>query len=101
MDENALRWLMNTEEGRQVILGILELAGVYRTDVSAEKNTNAYFAGRRSIGTDILQEIRNLKRSGETEDGLALEYRMIREDQERRERASREEKAKWENILDD
>lgn len=101
MDENALRWLMNTEEGRQVILGILELAGVYRTDVSADKNTNAYFAGRRSIGTDILQEIRNLKRSGETEDGLALEYRMLREDKDRRERTAKEEKEKWENILDD
>ena len=93
MDPNALRWVMNTEEGRQVVFGILELAGADRTDYSAEKNTNLYLAGRRSIGTDILQEVRSLKRGGTTsEDGLALEYRMLREEKERVERAEREAK---------
>ena len=95
MDENALRWLMNTEEGRQVVFGILELTGAYRTDFSAEENTNLYLAGRRSIGTDLLQEIRRLEREGTVnEDGLALEYRMLREAKERAERAKREAEEK-------
>lgn len=99
MDEEALRRMMSTEEGRQVIFDILELAGVYRTDRSEERNTNQYLAGRRSIGTDILQEIRNLKRSGVEEDGLALEYRMLREEKERTERASQRAKEEWDNFL--
>jgi hypothetical protein len=95
MDENALRWLMNTEEGRQVVFGILELAGVYRTDFSSDENTNLYLAGRRSIGTDLLQEIRRLEQEGTVnEDGLALEYRMLREAKERAERAKREAEEK-------
>ena len=93
MDKTVLRWMMTTEEGRQAMLGILELTGVYRTDYSDGENTNMLLAGRRSVGTDLLQEIRNLEREA-GEDGLSLEYRMLREAKERSERAKREAEGK-------
>lgn len=86
MEEKSLRWLMAHEEGRQAMLGILELTGVYRTDVSEWETTNMVHVGRRSVGSDLLCEIRSLEREA-GEDGLSLEYRMLREEQERQRRA--------------
>lgn len=91
MDKTTLRWLMTTREGREAMLGVLELTGVYRTDFSDGENTNMLLTGRRSVGTDLLQEIRSLEREA-GEDGLSLEYRMLREDQERQQRAVKNEK---------
>ncbi|MBQ8920320.1 MAG: hypothetical protein IJ056_09480 [Acidaminococcaceae bacterium] len=91
MDETALRWLMDHEEGRQAMLEVLELTGVYRTDSSDGANTNMLLIGRRSVGSDLLQKIRSLGRKA-GEDGLSLEYRMLREEKERMERAVRKEK---------
>ncbi|MBR4908811.1 MAG: hypothetical protein IKZ43_07360 [Acidaminococcaceae bacterium] len=91
MDKTTLRWLMTTREGREAMLGVLDLTGVYRTDFSDGENTNMLLTGRRSVGTDLLQEIRSLERE-DGEDGLSLEYRMLREDQERQRRAVEKEK---------
>lgn len=87
MDKRTLRWLMITQEGRQAMLDVLELTGVYRTEYSDDENTNMLLAGRRSVGTDLLQEIRSLEREA-GEDGLSLEYRMLREEKERQHRAN-------------
>ena len=86
MEEKSLRWMMGSQEGRKVMLDILELTGVYRTDTNDWENTNMVLVGRRSVGSDLLREIRSLEREA-GEDGLSLEYRMLREEQERQRRA--------------
>lgn len=97
MDIEKLRAVMSTEDGRQAIHDILTLTGVYST-YYGESVTNMVLVGRRTIGTEILQHIRNIKKVGEAEDGLALEYRMLREAQERQERETEAAKKAWENF---
>ena len=88
MDKDILRWLMGCPEGRMAMMCVLAMTGVYRTDYSDAEKTNMLLAGRRSIGTDLLAEIRSLEReSRDGEDGLAMEYQMLREEEDRRRRA--------------
>lgn len=70
-----LTWLMNMPDGREFVYSILNAAGVNRPNyVVAATNYMAYEVGRRSLGDELLQHLRN-----DVEDGFKLEMLMRQE----------------------
>ena len=80
MNEEILAWQISTEKGRQFVAEILDLAGAGALGGTGNYATDFYTQGRRSVGEDILRFIRQM----ENEDGLAAEYKMMREHKKRK-----------------
>jgi len=83
MDADNLAWQMSTEKGRQFVAELLDLCGAGALGGTGNYATDFYSLGRRSVGEDILRMIRSVEAVGT--DGLALEYKMLREHKKRKE----------------
>ena len=63
---------MATEEGREFIFELLEATGANKcSGITINSNIVAYTIGRRSIGEELLEVLRN-----DIDDGLKLELLM-------------------------
>jgi hypothetical protein len=83
MDEDNLLWIMTTEQGRQFVAELLDLCGAGALGGTGNYAQDFFSMGRRSVGEDLLRIIRSIE-AVET-DGLALEYKMLREHKNRNE----------------
>jgi len=81
MTEEILNWQMSTEKGRQFVAEVLDLCGAGALGGTGNYAHDFYSLGRRAVGEDILNLVRDLSIS----DGLALEYQMLREHKKRME----------------
>ena len=81
--------VMKTYDGRQFVFELLEMTGAERNDYSFSEIPDKILAGQRSIGLEILNQLRSLP-SVDCRDGLLLEYNMR---QEARQRQRIEDKA--------
>lgn len=81
MTDELIAWQMSTTKGREFVAVLLGLTGAGALGGTGNYATDFYSLGRRSVGEDILRFIRGM----ETEDGLALEYKMMREQKQREE----------------
>ena len=79
MDIDALTNVMGTEDGRHVIADILDLCGTSSHYTTGNDRKDAFFNGRRSVGDELRNWVRSIKAKTPSEDGLALEYTMLRE----------------------
>ena len=83
MDLENLQWVMSTERGRKFVAEVLNLCGAGPLSGTGESTTDFYLFGRRSVGEDLMRFVRMIESDGEN-DGLALEYIMLREELKRR-----------------
>ena len=54
--ENDFKWLMGHEQGRRIVWGILDLAGVFRSSYTGDAET-FFREGQRNIGLILLAQI--------------------------------------------
>lgn len=80
-----LTWLMNMPDGRELIFCILQAAGVNHPNYVVAPNYMTYELGRRSLGDELLQRLRN-----DVDDGLRLEM-LMRQEARARPKEKREE----------
>ena len=85
MDIENVSWVMTTEQGRQFVAELLDLCGVGAYGSTNDYAQNWYGMGRRSVGEDLLRIIRRIPAESTQNDGLALEYAMLREHKRRKE----------------
>lgn len=85
MDLDTLENIMRRPEGRRFVLEVLALCGVDQHYTTGNGREDIFANGRRSVGDEILRNIRRIESASESEDGLALEYTMRREHQRRME----------------
>lgn len=86
MDVDNLAWIMSTGQGRQFVAEVLDLCGAGPLGGAGNFAQDFYSFGRRSVGEDLLRTIRRIEATGgKNSDGLALEYAMLREHQQRKE----------------
>jgi len=71
--DELMKAIMQREDGRAFICFIMELTGAYSCSYTDEPISNAIQMGRRSIGLDLLNMLRN------TDNGLESEFLMLRE----------------------
>lgn len=73
--KELLAHIMATEEGREFIFELLEATGANKYGgITLNSNIVAYTIGRRSIGEELLEVLRN-----DIDDGLKLELLMRQE----------------------
>lgn len=53
-----LAWVLSTRQGRRFVARLLELSGVERAVFNANGSTMTHAEGRRSIGIELLAELR-------------------------------------------
>ena len=58
MTSNDLKYLCCSIEGRSVLYNIIDNSGVFRDTFDSDPITHAYNAGRRSIGVNLLDQIK-------------------------------------------
>jgi histidinol-phosphate transaminase len=85
MDLDTLENIMRRPEGRRFVLEVLDLCCVNQHYTTGNGREDIFANGRRSVGDEILRNIRRIESASESEDGLALEYTMRREHQRRME----------------
>lgn len=85
MDVENVAWLMSTENGRQFVAELLDLCGAGAYGAFGNYSQDWYTIGRRSVGEDLLRIIRSIPAENTQNDGLALEYAMLREHKRRNE----------------
>lgn len=85
MDLDTLENIMRRPEGRRFVLEVLDLCSVDQHYTTGNGREDIFANGRRSVGDEILRNIRRIESASESEDGLALEYTMRREHQRRME----------------
>lgn len=85
MDFAALEHVMRHYDGRRFVSEVLALCGVDQHYTSGNVNEDAFASGRRFVGEEILRHIRRIESVSESDDGLALEYKMRREQKRRME----------------
>ena len=83
MDLDTLENIMRRPEGRRFVLEVLDLCSVDQHYTTGNEREDIFANGRRSVGDEILRCIRRIKSGNESEDGLALEYLMMREQKRR------------------
>ena len=83
MDDDNLLWIMTTEKGRQFVAELLDICGAGALGGTGNYAQDFFSQGRRSVGEDLLRMIRSIEAVGT--DGLALEYKMLREHKNRNE----------------
>jgi len=83
VDIDNLANVMREEKGRHLVADILALCGVGCYGTTGNPINDAYSNGRRAVGEDLMQQIRQIESASESGDGLALEYTMRREMQRR------------------
>ena len=59
-EQEDLRKVLDSREGRRVLWSILDEAGVYGASYTGEAISSAYAEGRRGVGITLLQKIENL-----------------------------------------
>ena len=74
--------VMKSYDGRQFIFELLEMTGAERNDYSVDEIPDKILAGQRSIGLEILNQLRSLP-TVDAQDGLLLEYNMRYEARQR------------------
>ncbi len=84
--------IMRTESGRRFIFNLLEHIGTDSCNFFADANTNAYWQGRRSVGSELLQSIRNLNT------GLEYEHAMRKEARAQPQSGNSKQADIWENT---
>ena len=89
MDLDTLENIMRRPEGRRFVLEVLDLCSVDQHYTTGNGREDIFANGRRSVGDEILRNIRRIESASESEDGLALEYTMRREHQRRMEELER------------
>lgn len=72
---NDLKDIMETEGGRRFIYRLLQDCDVDNTALIIEPYVSAYHTGRRSVGMDILKDIRKLPGGWELEWQMRMEAR--------------------------
>lgn len=85
MDFAALEHVMRQSDGRRFVSDVLTLCGVDQHYTTGNEREDIFANGRRSVGDEILRHIRRIESVSESEDGLALEYKMRREQKRRME----------------
>ena len=85
MDFAALEHVMRQSDGRRFVADVLTLCGVDQHYTTGNEREDIFANGRRSVGDEILRHIRRIESVSESEDGLALEYKMRREQKRRME----------------
>jgi hypothetical protein len=87
MDRESLLYLLNSREGRWFLMRLLDKTDLFGNTFHADSLVNAYSEGRRSIGINILSDIKalgmdglKLKQQAETEYAslIAESYEMKR-----------------------
>lgn len=81
MNLESLELTLSYPEGRECISDILSLCGVGPFAPIGDFSKDWYNIGRRSIGEELLFVIRQIE--GTRQDGLSLEYVMLREKMQR------------------
>lgn len=81
MNLKTLEQVLSTPAGRKCISDILSLCGAGAFGPVGSLSLDWYTLGRRSVGEDIIQTVRQIEGVGT--DGLSLEYKMLREKKER------------------
>lgn len=84
MDVENLERIMHDPHVRQFVAELLDFCGVGAYCINGNNALDWYTQGRRSVGEDIIRTIRGIKSIDQTQDGLALEYQMLREHNKRR-----------------
>jgi hypothetical protein len=54
---NALIEVLKTSDGKKVIFGLLEKAGIYRESYSDQAGLMAYLAGQQSVGRWMIMKL--------------------------------------------
>ena len=72
---NDLKDIMQTEGGRRFIYRLLQDCGVDNTALIIDPYSSAYHTGRRSVGMDILKDIRKFPGGWELEMQMRMEAR--------------------------
>ncbi len=83
MDLVVLENIMRQPDGRQFVSELLDLCGTGQHYTTGNGREDAFVSGRLAVGDEILRHIRLIKSTNESEDGLALEYLMMREQKRR------------------
>lgn len=83
MDIDNLANVMRTEPGRRFVAELLLLCGEGCHSTTNNPIADSYTNGRRAVGDDVLHLIRQIDSANESNDGLALEYTMRREQSRR------------------
>lgn len=79
IDAEDLKRVMELEEGRRFMAGLLSLCKVNGREEAKNALQEAYRSGRRAVGEELCRQIKNIESPDETKDGLALFYLMERE----------------------
>jgi hypothetical protein len=56
-DAEDIKWLMSSKQGRRILWGMLERAGVYRLSFNTNSMTMAFAEGARNEGLRLLNQI--------------------------------------------
>jgi hypothetical protein len=91
MDLMKLQAVLNTENGREVIYGILKLSGYGAMLFTGEPYKDSYSAGRVSVANELVQIIKRIQSGNRSEDGYGLLYKMEREELARQNAESEED----------
>lgn len=55
-EEHDTKWLMSHPEGRRIVWGLLEIAGVFRTSMTAD-NWTFFNEGQRNLGLQLMDKV--------------------------------------------
>ena len=64
MDRNALLFLLNSKEGRWFLMRLFDRTDIFGSAFNSDALINAYSEGRRSVGINILSDIKGLGMDG-------------------------------------
>ncbi len=91
--QEILQDTMESENGRQLIYGILEMTGINDTAVfTANGTVNAYYQGQRAVGSELLNNIRKFR------DGFELEC-MMRKEARARPKTPKKKQVFYDNFI--
>ncbi|MEG2765753.1 MAG: hypothetical protein RR910_08390 [Acidaminococcaceae bacterium] len=79
MDKENLKKIMTIDYGRRFIFELVQASGTDYLGTFDSPVSQAFNAGRRSVGNDILLTLRDIGSEDGTDEGLTLEHIMRKE----------------------